>query len=88
MGLRALAARLSSDEVKPFTGSLFPRDSMANMRFAINYFTAIGLGGLTNELRADFATAQVCLRLLLVLVCTDCRCASRSHISPRLGSAA
>ena len=26
---------------------LFPRDNPRNTRFAINFFTAIGLGGLT-----------------------------------------
>lgn len=30
---------------------LFPRDSPKNARFAINYFTSIGLGGVTEELR-------------------------------------
>lgn len=30
---------------------LFPRDSPKNTRFAINFFTSIGLGGLTDELR-------------------------------------
>lgn len=33
-----------------FTG-LFPRDSPKNTRFSINFFTSIGLGGLTDELR-------------------------------------
>lgn len=30
---------------------LFPKDNPKNTRFAINYFTSIGLGGLTEELR-------------------------------------
>ncbi|KAJ3296678.1 pre-mRNA-splicing factor cwc22 [Borealophlyctis nickersoniae] len=30
---------------------MFPRDNPRNTRFAINYFTSIGLGGLTEELR-------------------------------------
>ncbi|KAJ3177764.1 pre-mRNA-splicing factor cwc22 [Geranomyces variabilis] len=30
---------------------LFPKDNPRNTRFAINYFTSIGLGGLTEELR-------------------------------------
>ena len=30
-----------------FFEGLFPRDSPKNTRFAINFFTAIGLGGLT-----------------------------------------
>jgi len=31
---------------------LLPKDNPKNTRFAINYFTAIGLGGLTVDLRA------------------------------------
>ena len=31
--------------------SIFPRDSMRNTRFSINFFTAIGLGGITENLR-------------------------------------
>lgn len=30
---------------------LFPRDNPKNTRFSINFFTSIGLGGLTDELR-------------------------------------
>lgn len=33
-----------------FSG-LFPRDNPKNTRFSINFFTSIGLGGLTDELR-------------------------------------
>ncbi|KAF9623499.1 hypothetical protein IFM89_003115 [Coptis chinensis] len=31
--------------------SIFPKDNPRNTRFAINYFTTIGLGGITEELR-------------------------------------
>ena len=30
---------------------LFPRDSVENARFAINFFTSIGLGAVTEDLR-------------------------------------
>lgn len=33
-----------------FSG-VFPRDNPKNTRFSINFFTSIGLGGLTDELR-------------------------------------
>jgi pre-mRNA-splicing factor CWC22 len=35
--------------------ALFPTDSGKNMRFAINFFTAIGLGGVTEEARERLA---------------------------------
>ena len=51
MGLFKLNARLKDPTLQePFSG-LFPRDNPKNTRFAINYFTSIGLGGLTDELR-------------------------------------
>lgn len=33
--------------LQPFFEGLFPRDNPRNTRFAINFFTSIGLGGLT-----------------------------------------
>lgn len=32
-------------------GSIFPKDNPKNTRFAINFFTSIGLGGITENLR-------------------------------------
>ncbi|KAJ3214051.1 pre-mRNA-splicing factor cwc22 [Clydaea vesicula] len=36
---------------------LFPKDNPRNTRFAINYFTSIGLGGLTEDLREHLKNA-------------------------------
>ena len=52
MGLSKLNARLQDPLCAPWFGGLFPRDSPRNMRFSINFFTSIGLGGLTDALRA------------------------------------
>ncbi|MBE7180834.1 MAG: hypothetical protein INR71_06435 [Terriglobus roseus] len=54
MGMRALAARLREDPMQEAYAGLFPRpeeDARAT-RFAINYFTAIGMGALTEDMRA------------------------------------
>lgn len=37
---------------------LFPRDNPKSTRFAINFFTSIGLGGLTDELREHIKTVR------------------------------
>lgn len=37
--------------LQEYFSGLFPRDSPKNTRFSINFFTSIGLGGLTDELR-------------------------------------
>ncbi|KAG6884516.1 pre-mRNA-splicing factor cwc22 [Termitomyces sp. T159_Od127] len=51
MGLKALAERFKDPEVKRSCESMFPVDVPKNTRFAINYFTSIGLGIITEEMR-------------------------------------
>ncbi|KAJ1675184.1 pre-mRNA-splicing factor cwc22, partial [Spiromyces aspiralis] len=51
MGLRQLNERIKAPELAEATKGLFPNDNTRHMRFAINYFTSIGLGALTEELR-------------------------------------
>ncbi|XP_031344052.1 pre-mRNA-splicing factor CWC22 homolog isoform X2 [Photinus pyralis] len=51
MGTQNLNARLKDPTLEAHFGGLFPRDNPKNTRFAINFFTSIGLGGLTNSLR-------------------------------------
>ena len=55
MGLRSLNERLQDPSLAAWFGNLFPRDSPRNMRFSINFFTSIGLGGLTDALRRHLA---------------------------------
>ncbi|XP_030066002.1 pre-mRNA-splicing factor CWC22 homolog isoform X2 [Microcaecilia unicolor] len=57
MGLPKLNARLKDETLQPFFEGLLPRDSPRNTRFAINFFTSIGLGGLTDELREHLKNA-------------------------------
>ena len=56
LGLQNLVARLNDKAaeesgLKPYIEGIFPRDSIQNARFSINYFTSIGLGALTEDLR-------------------------------------
>ncbi|RDA82453.1 hypothetical protein CP532_6950 [Ophiocordyceps camponoti-leonardi (nom. inval.)] len=52
LGMTKLKARMTLDEeLRPSVAGLFPGDNARNMRFAINYFTSIGMGALTEELR-------------------------------------
>ncbi|XP_023011845.2 pre-mRNA-splicing factor CWC22 homolog [Leptinotarsa decemlineata] len=51
MGLGKLNTRLKDETLQEHFAGLFPRDSPKNTRFSINFFTSIGLGGLTDELR-------------------------------------
>ncbi|GFU01499.1 pre-mRNA-splicing factor CWC22 homolog [Nephila pilipes] len=51
MGLPKLNERVKDVTLQEAFDGLFPRDHPHNTRFAINFFTSIGLGGLTDELR-------------------------------------
>lgn len=51
MGMSAMKARLEDPFMAETFSGLFPRDNPKNMRFSINFFTSIGLGGLTESLR-------------------------------------
>ncbi|KAM8934094.1 pre-mRNA-splicing factor CWC22 homolog [Pelodytes ibericus] len=57
MGLPRLNARLKDVTLQPFFQGLLPMDNPKNTRFAINFFTSIGLGGLTDELREHLKNA-------------------------------
>ncbi|CAI9581723.1 unnamed protein product, partial [Staurois parvus] len=57
MGLPKLNARLKDMTLQPFFSGLLPMDNPKNTRFAINFFTSIGLGGLTDELREHLKNA-------------------------------
>lgn len=51
MGLSKLNQRVKDVTMQEVFEGLFPRDNPKNTRFAINFFTSIGLGGLTDDLR-------------------------------------
>ena len=51
MGMAKLQARLKDDMLRPSFEGLFPHDNPRNTRFSINYFTSIGMGAITEEMR-------------------------------------
>ncbi|CAJ0557993.1 unnamed protein product, partial [Mesorhabditis spiculigera] len=53
MGLVKLYERIRDTTLQAAFEGLFPRDNPANTRFSINFFTLIGLGGLTRHERRD-----------------------------------
>lgn len=58
MGLKELGVRLQDPEIRSATAGMFPVDNPKNTRFAINYFTSIGLGLVTEGMREHL---KVCL---------------------------
>ncbi|KAL3217623.1 hypothetical protein MRX96_032256 [Rhipicephalus microplus] len=57
MGLPKLNERIKDPTLQDAFEGLFPRDLPKNTRFAINFFTSIGLGGLTADLREHLKSA-------------------------------
>ncbi|KAK7949762.1 pre-mRNA-splicing factor cwc22 [Apiospora saccharicola] len=55
MGMVKLQARMKDESLQPYLEGLFPRDNPRNIRFSINYFTSIGMGALTEEMREFLA---------------------------------
>ena len=51
LGVRVLGRRMNDDDEPEVRDALFPGDNAENTRFAINFFTAIGLGGVTEPAR-------------------------------------
>ncbi|KAK7271532.1 hypothetical protein RJT34_27507 [Clitoria ternatea] len=51
LGIRLLNERLNNPTMQESFESIFPKDNPKNTRFCINFFTSIGLGGLTENLR-------------------------------------
>ncbi|KAF8009175.1 hypothetical protein BT93_J0227 [Corymbia citriodora subsp. variegata] len=51
LGIRLLNERLNDPLMQDSFESIFPKDNPKNTRFSINFFTSIGLGGITENLR-------------------------------------
>ncbi|MCJ1251216.1 pre-mRNA-splicing factor cwc22 [Trapelia coarctata] len=51
LGMAKLQARLKDDMLRPSFEGIFPTDNARNTRFSINYFTSIGMGAVTEEMR-------------------------------------
>ncbi|KAJ0538240.1 putative initiation factor eIF-4 gamma, MA3 [Helianthus annuus] len=51
LGIRVLYKRLTDPRMQDDFESLFPRDNPKNTWFSINFFTCIGLGGITTKQR-------------------------------------
>ncbi|XP_042384520.1 pre-mRNA-splicing factor CWC22 homolog [Zingiber officinale] len=51
LGIRLLNERLNDTTMQDSFESIFPKDNPKNTRFSINFFTSIGLGGITENLR-------------------------------------
>ncbi|KJP88686.1 hypothetical protein AK88_01567 [Plasmodium fragile] len=51
LGMQAFYHKINHPAIAPFMSGLFPTDNAQDMRFCVNFFTAIGLGALTASMR-------------------------------------
>ncbi len=58
MGIKKMAARFKEADMKEAFSGMFPTDNPKNTRFAINYFTSIGLGVITEDMRTWLQVSQ------------------------------
>ena len=59
MGLQGLTDRIQDDRFAGALSGIFPTNDLVHMRFSVNFFTAIGLGGLTSDLRRRITEVTV-----------------------------
>eukprot|EP00879_Flechtneria_rotunda_P006154 GHRR01006471.1.p1 GENE.GHRR01006471.1~~GHRR01006471.1.p1 ORF type:complete len:946 (+),score=354.04 GHRR01006471.1:464-3301(+) len=70
LGVVKLNERLAEPSLQQYFTGIFPTDTMANMRFSINFFTSIGLGGITDRQRELYKQVGDCL--WRAIVCWHC----------------
>jgi pre-mRNA-splicing factor CWC22 len=51
LGMELFKCRLQEPSLQTHLRGIFPQDSVKNARFSINFFTSIGLGAITVDLR-------------------------------------
>jgi pre-mRNA-splicing factor CWC22 len=56
MGLPSLQARFRDEILRPSFEGLFPTENPRHTRFSVNYFTSIGMGILTEDMREHLKT--------------------------------
>jgi pre-mRNA-splicing factor CWC22 len=59
LGMPKLQERLKDEILRPSFTGIFPTDEPRNTRFSINYFTSIGMGVLTEEMREHLKSLQL-----------------------------
>ncbi|KAI5479563.1 cell cycle control protein, Cwf22 [Pseudohyphozyma bogoriensis] len=57
MGLKKLAERFKDESLRMYLSNIFPVDNPKNTRFSINFFTSIGLGAVTEDMREHLKRA-------------------------------
>ncbi|PWW79182.1 MIF4G-domain-containing protein [Tuber magnatum] len=81
MGMKKLQERLKDPFLQEAFSGLFPKDNPRNTRFSINYFTSIGMGGFTEDMREHLKT-MFHRPLPLLYRLPDQRLSVRARVTP------
>ncbi|KAK4058749.1 pre-mRNA-splicing factor cwc22 [Microbotryomycetes sp. JL221] len=57
MGLAKMKERMADESLQHYLHNIFPKDNPKNTRFSINFFTSIGLGAVTEDMREHLKRA-------------------------------
>jgi hypothetical protein len=69
MGLKTLTAQFKDPMLSHYLSEIFPTDNPKNTRFSINFFTSIGLGAVTEDMREHLKRAPAIAVSLNVVLC-------------------
>ena len=58
LGLKKLNEKMQEEQMQAYFTGVMPKAPLKNVRFSINFFTSIGLGGLTDNMRAHLKAEQ------------------------------
>lgn len=83
MGLKKLVERFKDPSLKMYLGNILPVDNPRNTRFSINFFTSIGLGAVTEEMREHLKRAPAIIVSYLFLPSHLPGRLLTLHLSPR-----
>lgn len=82
MGLKTVVERFKDPEVRMSCRGMFPMDNPKDTRFSINYFTSVGLGPVTEEMREHLKVRLPHITQSMIC-CSMCRPPTRM---PRVSS--
>jgi pre-mRNA-splicing factor CWC22 len=78
MGLKGLTERFKDPDIVDCCRGMFPMDNPKNTRFAINYFTSVGLGAVTEQMREHL---KVCKASFFTISSDSMLCRMRHALS-------
>ncbi|KAL8942586.1 MAG: hypothetical protein Q9216_001568 [Gyalolechia sp. 2 TL-2023] len=84
LGMSKLQGRLNDDLMRSSYDGIFPTDDPRNTRFSINYFTSIGMGALTEQMRENLKNAPKPVAIMPAKPASDSEASAEDRIRGHL----